>query len=205
LREDTAHFFYDEAQCIASWAFPKGNGIFNAGVGAILKNPTKGLNLKKAFERSMDRFGIVLEGEHRFGGRYVTNGPIHQTYSDHLLVCGDSAGQTFAGIGEGIHFSLKAGQLAGRTAVKAVEHDCFHREYLGDYERDWKISFGRHLDAGVIFATTLFFLMRHHLTHAALKMINPQELYDIWINGRISLRLKLFYCFLRLFGCSPKR
>lgn len=205
LSQDTAHFFYDEAQHIASWAFPKGNDIFNAGVGATLKKPTKKLNLKGAFERSMRQFGIALEGKHSFGGRYVTNGPIHRTYSDHLLVCGDSAGQTFAGIGEGIYFSLKAGQLAGKMATKAIDDNRFHQDYLRHYERDWKISFGHHLDAGVIFATILFFLMRHHLTHAALKIINPQEIYDIWINGRISIKLKLFYSFLKLFRCSPKR
>ena len=87
------------------------------GVGAILKKPTKQLNLKNAFERSMRQFGIAFEGEHSFGGSYVTNGPIHRTYSDHLLVCGDSAGQTFAGIGEGIYFSLKAGQYTFVTKI----------------------------------------------------------------------------------------
>jgi len=205
LKHDTAHFYYDEALHIALWAFPKGNHIFNAGVGLMLKKTTKRLNLIKAFEKSMNQFGIVFEGEHSFGGSYVTSGPIHQTYSDHLIVCGDSAGQTFAGIGEGIYFSLKAGQLAGKMAIKAIKNNSFHREYLKNYEVDWRKSFGRQMDAGVIFATILFFLMRHRLTHKTLKIIRPQEVYDIWINGYIPFRLKLFYSFLKLLGCSPKR
>ena len=205
LRQDTAHFYYDDLLQTALWAFPKGNNVFNAGVGALLKKTSKRLNLKKAFEQSMNQFDIVLEGEHSFGGSYVSNGPIHQTYSDHLLVCGDSAGQTFAGIGEGIYFSLKAGQLAGKMAIKAIRNNSFHRDYLRNYELDWKRSFGRHLDAGVIFTTILFFLMRYHLTLKTLKIIRPQEVYDIWIRGRIPFRIKLFYSFLRLLGCSTQR
>jgi len=47
--------------------------------------------------------------------------------------------------------------------------------------------------AGVIFARVLFFLMRHHLAHKALKIIKPKEIGDIWINGVVSFRIKLFY------------
>lgn len=205
LNSDTAHFYYDEALHIALWAFPKGSDIFNAGVGVMSKKATKRLNLIKAFERTMHQFGIGFEGEHSFGGSYVTSGPIDRTYSDHLIVCGDSAGQTFAGIGEGIYFSLKAGQLAGKMAIKAIKNRSFHREYLKHYEVDWRESFGRQMDAGVIFATVLFFLMRHGLTHKALEIIRPQEIYDLWINGTITPRLKVIYSFLKLLGCSLKR
>lgn len=205
LSHDTANFYYDDVLQTALWAFPKGNHLFNAGAGAILKNKTECLNLKKVFEQSMGRFGIVLEGEHSFSGSYVTSGPIHKTYSDRLLVCGDSAGQTFAGIGEGIYFSLKAGRLAGKMAIKALKNNTFHRNYLKKYESDWKKSFGRHMDSGVLFAAVLFFLIRHRLIHKTLKIIRPQEIYDIWIKGCIPFRMKLFYYFLKPFGCSTKR
>jgi flavin-dependent dehydrogenase len=205
LSQDTAHFYYDEALRIALWAFPKGGHIFNAGAGAFFENARKRLNLSHAFERSMNQFGVTFEGEHSFGGSYVTSGPIYQTYSDHLIVCGDSAGQTFAGIGEGIYFSLSAGRLAGNMAAKAIRDNCFHSQYLKKYEVDWRKSLGPQLDAGVIFATCLFFLMRHHLTHTMLKIIKPQEIHDIWISGRIPFRIKLFYSCLKRFGCSPQR
>jgi flavin-dependent dehydrogenase len=135
----------------------------------------------------------------------VTSGPIHQTYSDRLLVCGDSAGQVFAGIGEGIYFALRAGQLAGRTAVKAVENNAFNSETLKEYEMVWKDSFGLQMVAGFRFATSLFFLMRHHLTRQALKSIKAEEIIDTWFNGKVSLRFGLPYYFLKLIGCSPKR
>lgn len=206
LNRDTAYFFYDEEMYIASWIFPKENNTFNAGAGVILKNrKTEGLNLKKAFKQSMQKLGIPLEGEPNFAGTYVTSGPIRHTYSDRLLVCGDSAGQVFAGIGEGIYFSLKAGQLAGQTTVRAIEKDKFKSEFLKEYEMNWLESFGRQMDAGYIFAANLFFLMRHHLTRNTLKIIKPEEIVDIWFNGNVSFRLKLFYSFLKFIGSSPKR
>lgn len=93
LNPDTACFFYDEDMCIASWCFPKENNIFNAGAGVILKTVnTKRVNLEKAFYQSMKNYKIPLEGKPSFGGSYVTSGPVGKTYSDRLLVCGDSAG-----------------------------------------------------------------------------------------------------------------
>ena len=206
LNPDTAYFFFDKDNFVASWCFPKGNSIFNAGAGIMLKcSRTKGLNLANAFSQSMQQFGISLEGKISFGGTYVTNGPIRQTYSDHLLICGDAAGQTYAGIGEGIYFSLKAGRLAGRTAIKAIDNNNFEREYLKNYEMAWRKSFGQQMNAGIIFTTLLFFFMRNHLAQTSLKMVKPQDLYDIWIEGRVSLPLKLTYIILKMFGCSPKR
>jgi flavin-dependent dehydrogenase len=131
LNRDTAYFFYDEEMYVGSWIFPKENNTFNAGAGVILKNrKTEGLNLKKAFKQSMQKLGIPLEGEPSFAGNYVTSGPIHHTYSDRLLVCGDSAGQVFAGIGEGIYFSLKAGQHAGQTIERAVKKDKYKSQFF---------------------------------------------------------------------------
>lgn len=206
LGPDTAHFFYDEDMHIASWFFPKENNLFNAGAGIILNNEkTKGLNLEKAFHQSMKKFGIPLEGKPSFGGSYVTSGPLNKTYSERLLVCGDSAGHVFAGIGEGIYFALKAGQLAGQTAINAIKNEMFSSTFLQEYETTWMKSFGRQMKGGVIFATVLFWLMRHHLTHRALKFIKPKEISDIWINGCVSLRIKVFYSILKSFGCSPTR
>jgi flavin-dependent dehydrogenase len=153
----------------------------------------------------MNKFEIPLTGAPSYAGHYVTNGPIHRTYSDRLLVCGDAAGQVFAGIGEGIYFSLKAGQLAGQTAIKAVKKDSFNRQFLKEYEVHWKKSFGRQLNAGLILATNLFFLMRHNLVLKVLKIISPNEILNIWFNGIVSFRLKIFYYLLKMFGCTPNR
>jgi digeranylgeranylglycerophospholipid reductase len=206
LSPDTARFYYDDEMYIAPWCFPKGGNIFNAGAGIILRNEkTKKLNLEKAFRQSMQRFKIPLEGKPGFGGSYVTTGPIHKTYSDRLLACGDSAGHVFAGIGEGIYFALKTGQLAGLTAISAIKNEKFSGDFLKEYEIKWKNSIGRQMNAGVVFATVLFFLMRHQLSHKALNIVTPKEIHDIWINGIVSLRIKVFYYCLKLFGCSPKR
>jgi flavin-dependent dehydrogenase len=128
-----------------------------------------------------------------------------KTYSDRLLVCGDAAGQVFAGIGEGIYFSLKAGQLAGQTAIKAIKKETFNREFLKEYEVHWKQSFGRQLDTGLILATITFFLMRHKLVLKALEIITPKEILNMWFNAMVSFRLKLFYYLLKISGCKPKR
>jgi flavin-dependent dehydrogenase len=206
LDRDTAYFFYHEDIGIASWAFPKEDDIVNAGAGIILKNKEKeNLNLWQSFRHLTKKIEIPLEGKPSYAGRYVTSGPIHRTHSDRLLICGDAAGQVFAGIGEGIYFSLKAGQLAGKTAAKAVENDAFDRKFLKEYEVHWKKSFGRQMDAGTVFATTLFFLMKHKLVLKMLEIITPEEILNIWFNGIVSLRFRLFYYLLRIFGYTPRR
>jgi digeranylgeranylglycerophospholipid reductase len=206
LLQNTAYFFYDEDMGIAAWAFPKENTIFNAGTGIILKSKEKANpNLQRSFRDLMNKFDISLNGKPCFAGNYVTNGSIQQTYSDRLLVCGDAAGQIYAGIGEGIYFALKAGQLAGQTASKAVKKETFNKEFLKEYEVHWKKSFGRQLDAGIILTTILFFLMRHQLVLKALEIIKPKEILNIWFNGKVSVRLKFFYYLLKIFGCKPKR
>ena len=206
LLENTAHFFYDEEIGFAFWAFPKGNNIINAGAGVILRNrESKIPNLQKSFRQLMNKYNISLYGELSYAGHYVTNGPIRRTYSDRLLVCGDAAGQVFAGIGEGIYFSLKAGQLAGQTAIKAIKKKSFNRQFLKEYEIHWKKSFGRQLDAGRILATILFFLMKYKLVLRVFKIISPKEIFNIWFNGIVSFRIKLFFYLLKMFGCDPKR
>ena len=159
LAPDTARFYYDEENYVASWVFPKGGDRINAGAGIIIKNnKTNKPKLKDVFKKLMKEFKIPLEGELSFGGSYVTSGPIEKTYSDHILFCGDSAGQVFAGVGEGIYFSLKAGQIAGKTVLEAIGRGQYNSAFLQKYERRWKESFGRHMDAGLLFATDLFFL-----------------------------------------------
>ena len=108
-------------------------------------------------------------------------------------------------MGEGIYFSLKAGQIAGKTAIEAVKHGNYSSEFLERYERNWKESFGRQMDAGLLFATGLFFLMRLRLTCTALRLVNPKEIQDLWLKGEVSLRLKLLSLFLKSLGCSTKR
>ncbi|MBW1887992.1 MAG: NAD(P)/FAD-dependent oxidoreductase [Deltaproteobacteria bacterium] len=206
LDSDTARFYYDEENSVALWVFPKGSDIINAGAGVMLKSSRTDMhNLKDVFKQLMKKFKIPFEGEPSFGGSYVTSGPIEKTYCDHILFCGDSAGHVFAGVGEGIYFSLKAGQIAGKTAIEAVKRNNYSSEFLQRYERNWKESFGRQMDAGLIFATGLFFLMRLRLTRTALRLVNPKEIQDLWLKGEVSLRLKLLSLFLKSLGCSTKR
>jgi digeranylgeranylglycerophospholipid reductase len=206
LSRDTANLYFDEESNIASWVFPKDENVVNAGSGVMLKNSKVGMdNLKDAFEKSMINLAIPLAGKLSFGGSCVTNGPIAKTYSDNVLFCGDAAGQVFAFIGEGIYYSLKAGQIAGKIAIKAIRSNEFDARFLRIYEDNWKKSFGLEMDAGVTFATVLFFLIKHHLTYDTLRIIKPKEIEDIWMKGKVSLRIKLFHSLLRLLACSPKR
>jgi digeranylgeranylglycerophospholipid reductase len=206
LNPETAYFFFDEDKYFASWIFPKSGLICNAGAGVILKNKTtNGLHLKNEFKQFMQKLDISLEGDLHFGGNYVTSGPIQRTYSDHLLVCGDAAGQTFAAIGEGIYFSLMAGKIAGQTAVKAIEKGRFDAKYLKKYELNWKKEFGHQMEAGIIFAAYLFFLMRIHLTKYALKVVKEDEILDTWFNGRVSFRFRLLYYLIKLLSGAPRR
>ncbi len=199
VQQDTAIFYYDEETHTASWVFPKQKGIVNAGSGIMLKAKHR-QNLERLFKKAMKHFNITLTGQPSFGGVFVTNGPIKKTYSDRMLVCGDAAGHVFGAIGEGIYFALKAGKIAGEIAKKATLSNNLSGKFLKRYEKEWKKAFGKIMHSGIVFATVLFFLMRHRLVGRALRIIKPQEIYDIWIKGKVSWRIKLLYLFVKAIG-----
>ncbi len=72
----------------------------------------------------------------RFGG-------IPKSYSDHLLIVGDAAGQIDPVTGEGIQYAMDAAEIAAKTIQEGLRKNNFGKRFLKRYHRRWMQSFGR--------------------------------------------------------------
>jgi flavin-dependent dehydrogenase len=72
-------------------------------------------------------------------------GPIRRSYTDCVLVVGDSAGQVKSTSGGGIYFGLKAAEAAAETAIECLEKNDTSNRYLRRYQTRWRRSIGREL------------------------------------------------------------
>ncbi len=198
LTQDSLHFYYDSKEHVALWIFPKDDKTANAGVGQFPKVGKN--NLKASIKKLTKEYKITLTGKPTFAGSYPSSGPIKKTYMDRMLVAGDAAGQVYAGIGEGIYFSLKAGQLAGQTIKDAIKTDNFNESSLKIYEKRWKKAIGNHMKAGIIFTELLLFGLRYNLAGGALRHVRKDEVTSIYDKGKVPFRIMLGYIILKYTG-----
>lgn len=194
LDTKSLHFFFGEKASVL-WVFPKNKNLANAGVGVY---PVVKKDIKQSFKKLLIEYNFDLKGKPTFAGVFPSSGPIQKTYSDRLLVCGDAAGQVFAGSGEGICFALKAGKLAGETAANSVRKKDFTSRFLKQYEKNWKRSFGRQLKVGVVFSEILISSMKYNLLKYCFKFSKEKELTNLLWNGKISIKARIFYYFTKL-------
>ncbi len=132
-----------------AWVFPWGNGRVRVGVGIIhadsRANPAPYLEESIRLSPS---FGINLDGaeplEYHFG-LIPSDGLCERFVGDGILAVGDAAGQASALVGEGIRWAIRAGRLAGETAVDAVRKENASRGFLVKYEQQWKATYGTNL------------------------------------------------------------
>jgi digeranylgeranylglycerophospholipid reductase len=190
------YFCFDDKTGSAGWVFPKESKKLNSGIGILpcLDNS----NIKDLFKKITKKYGYDINGKPSFSGVFPTTGPINKTYSNKILVCGNAAGQVFAGIGEGIYFSLKAGQLAGKNAAKAVKLNDFSEKTLKEYEQNWKRSFGKLMKAGIIATYILFIGYKIKVLEKMFKIPTKKEWVNMFIKGKIPIRARIIFYLLRI-------
>jgi menaquinone-9 beta-reductase len=109
-------FDQDHAQAYA-WCFDRGDGLANVGYGAF---GTDGLTRAVLLRR----LGALLPGAEDatdWRGHHLPLSSWRWTQPDgHLLLAGDAAGLINPMTGEGIHYAVATGALAGRAAAAAV-------------------------------------------------------------------------------------
>ncbi|MFX1576599.1 MAG: NAD(P)/FAD-dependent oxidoreductase [Promethearchaeota archaeon] len=133
------------------WIFPKRNVVY-VGVGSLLSAVTDRL------ERYLDRF---IEAHPR-GKIQLAGGTLQMkeralvpltferpSIANGVLLVGDAAGHCSAITGEGIHYALMAGMLAGEIATKALDKGDTSTRYLQQYENRWQQLFGSDLKWGL--------------------------------------------------------
>jgi digeranylgeranylglycerophospholipid reductase len=134
-----------------AWIAPKDN-LVTVGVGALL-SAVKG-SLKNYLNYFVKKHPIAsrkLEG-----GRILKtetalcplSGLISPTYDDNLIIAGDAAGHCSPVSGEGIYYSMVAGEIAAQVAAEAIRANNLSSSYLGKYQRLWRKAIGSDLRWG---------------------------------------------------------
>jgi digeranylgeranylglycerophospholipid reductase len=127
------------------WSFPKGNGLFNIGIGILASLSSSG-KAKQLLDSFIKKHDIYKNGTpvRVLSGAVPVAKPV-ETVTDHLLLVGDAARHADPITGGGLTTSLEGGKIAGEVIGNAVDKQQFDKETLMAYETGWKKAFGQKL------------------------------------------------------------
>jgi digeranylgeranylglycerophospholipid reductase len=123
-----------------AWAFPKGEGRANVGLGLQVAQ----IKDKGAPKRVLDSFVAgqpsLAKGTPiaHIAGAVSVCAPIERTVGDGILLIGDAARQIDPITGGGIVISGIAARIAGKVLAEAVEAKDYSKEFLDQYEKGWR-------------------------------------------------------------------
>lgn len=129
-----------------AWIFPKGEDMANVGLGVLGSRAERpAIEYLQDFVKKTPglKKGKIIEIN---GGGVPVGGPIKKTVEDNLLIIGDAARQVNALTGGGIDFAMRAGDIAGDVAAKAVAEGDVSEKRLNEYEKRWREKMGRSLE-----------------------------------------------------------
>jgi len=122
------------------WCFPKGNGLFNVGIGingSMMDGPGAAKRYLDRFISSRKEFERARTVEINAGGVSVSL-PMERTVSDNLLVAGDAARMIDPLTGGGIYNACISGIEAAKAAAEAHRLGSFSEKSLAGYETAWR-------------------------------------------------------------------
>ena len=134
------------------WVFPKKDHV-NIGLVEYedaRSSAAKRYNLRTLFEQFLSILrtrGIIprdVVSTAAVGGILPLQ-PLQRTYANRILLCGDAAGFINPVSGEGIHYAISSGEIAGYIASQAVKHNDFTTSFLSRYQRKWMDEFGKEI------------------------------------------------------------
>ncbi len=133
------------------WIFPKRERVY-VGVGSLLSVVTDRLqryltNFIEAHPRGKEQ---LAGGNIQLMERALV--PLtyeRQSVADGVLLVGDAAGHCSAITGEGIHYAIFAGIIAGAVAGNAIRKGDVSARFLRRYETQWNKAFGSDLKWGL--------------------------------------------------------
>jgi digeranylgeranylglycerophospholipid reductase len=129
-----------------AWVFPKGDDMANVGLGVLgSRTERRPIEYLRDFVARMPGLskGKVVEIN---GGGVPVCGPIKKTVKDNLLIVGDAARQVNPLTGGGIDYAMRAGNIAGEVAARAVKEGNTSEKRLNEYEKRWRESMAKRLE-----------------------------------------------------------
>lgn len=135
-----------------AWIFPKRSCVY-VGLGSLLSAVSEG-GLESCVSQFIHRHRVARSKLAGGRIRLVERALVPLTYQlgsygDGILLAGDAAGHCSAITGEGIHYALRAGRIAGRVGAEALHRNDVTAPRLRCYERQWRRQFGGDLKWGL--------------------------------------------------------
>jgi len=78
-----------------------------------------------------------VESKKARGAFIPCRGFLRKTYTDRLLLCGDSAGFVSPLSGEGIYYAMDSGRIASKVLCEALEEEKLDEKSLKNYQKIW--------------------------------------------------------------------
>ncbi len=130
-----------------SWIFPIDKQKFNIGTITYYENNLKynAGDLYREFLQESRNRRFLLEKDYKvlWSASFPepATGVLEKSlYGDNLILIGDAAGFAAPISGEGIHSAIVSGQIAGETAIKALEREDFTANSLKKFKKHPKIK-----------------------------------------------------------------
>jgi len=163
LDQETMHELYGEERSVHihvqpyglvgyGWVFPKKEHV-NIGIVEFRQALTPKINKKnlqilftqylqllKKQKLTPDNFSTTTT----HGGTFPTC-PMSTLTADRVLLCGDAGGLANPMTGEGIYYAMCSGEMAAKTAIKALENNTTDVRSLKCYQTQWNQEFSSDL------------------------------------------------------------
>ncbi|MFW9803215.1 MAG: geranylgeranyl reductase family protein [Candidatus Thorarchaeota archaeon] len=138
-----------------AWAFPRGKEVA-VGIGGLIERVRNSKKRVKDYLDDMLASFEPLKSElenatvfRQESALMPLAGIVRPSYSQRLMLAGDAAGHCSPITGEGIFYSMIAGELAAMTAHEAIRRDDITANQLARYEKRWIQEFGSDLKWGL--------------------------------------------------------
>lgn len=151
----SAEIFFDAYSAPGgyAWVYPLYEGFATVGINGLRIHPDAALDefLGRRKIKKLEQALPIASSR----GQLPLEGPLYQTHADGIIAVGGAAGQIYPLSGQGLLYSLKCGEIAGRVAVDAVTEGDVSKNRLSEYDRIWRAEFGKDFEIGTTFRSSL--------------------------------------------------
>ena len=153
--EKIADIFFDSYSAPGghAWIYPIERGFAVSGIHGLRIHPDSALDefLGRREIKKLARAVPIASSR----GQLPLEGPLVQTCADGIVAVGGAAGQIYPLSGQGLRYSLRCGEIAGKVAVDAVTDGDVSKERLSEYERVWRSELGQEFEVGRLIHSSL--------------------------------------------------